>query len=138
LPKAESQLKVSAIKHSAALWSVLAYFVAIFAVLSCWETSKGYLRVQDVRIKSATSPPETDKSSKMAPATASSSSYLLPLPKQPQLEPDVARVLQEIESQFALGKEQLDKTVKQMLWEFGQGLSKHADESNIDTFLPMM
>jgi hypothetical protein len=74
----------------------------------------------------------------MAPATASSSSYLLPLPKQPQLKPDVARVLQEIESQFALGKEQLDKTVKQMLWEFGQGLSKHADESNVDTFLPMM
>lgn len=78
----------------------------------------------------------------MAPTAAapssSSSAYLLPLPTQIKLDDAVARELAGIEAAFALDGDLLQRTVKQMLWEFGEGLSKHVDSSNKDTFLPMM
>lgn len=83
----------------------------------------------------------TSASDRMASAkspSTSSSSYLLPLPHEPVLSNLTSQALQDIQDEFALDKHLLDKTVKQMLWEFQKGLSEHASESSKDTFLPMM
>lgn len=69
---------------------------------------------------------------------SASPSYLLPMPASPKLNGELAKALREIEAEFALDKDLLQKTVKQMMWEFQKGLTEHADESNRDTFLPMM
>ena len=64
--------------------------------------------------------------------------YLLPLPSNVPLSNAAKAALDEIEADFALDGPQLDDTVKQMLWEFSEGLKKHATEKDRDTFLPMM
>lgn len=69
---------------------------------------------------------------------SSSSSYLLTLPEQPALPSNVSQALAELEEQFTLDADLLKKTVDQMLWEYRTGLSTHVDDSNKDTFLPMM
>lgn len=71
-------------------------------------------------------------------AAASSSSYLIPMPADLALGPEAAKALEVIEAQFNLDKEQLDKIVKQMLWEFSEGLKKHSSDDDRDTYLPMM
>lgn len=70
--------------------------------------------------------------------TASAPDYLLDMPPQPALDSKVKAELQAIEQEFSLDKALLDKTMKQMLWEYQTGLAQHADDSNRDTFLPMM
>jgi len=69
---------------------------------------------------------------------SSSSSYLLPMPASPKLDTELAKALKEIEGEFALDKELLNKTVKQMMWEFEKGLTEHSTPENRDTFLPMI
>lgn len=71
----------------------------------------------------------------MAPAVHS---YLLPMPASPALPGPVQAALHELEADFALDADLLDKTVDQMMWEFSMGLSNYANDSNRDTFLPMM
>lgn len=73
-----------------------------------------------------------------ASSSASSSSYLLAMPSEPSLSPKLSAALAQIEQQFSLDKALLDKTVKQLLWEFNKGLSEHVTPANRDTFLPMM
>lgn len=72
-----------------------------------------------------------------AAVTGAASDYLLPLPSG-AFEPSVLAELQAIERDFSLDKALLDKTMRQMLWEYQTGLAQHADDSNRDTFLPMM
>lgn len=54
------------------------------------------------------------------------------------LQPDVLEALHEIEEQFTLDGNHLKKITDQMLWEYKTGLSTLVDDTNRDTFLPMM
>ena len=76
--------------------------------------------------------------SSILPSSSNAHSYLLPMPSEPALEADVKAELDKIEQEFSLDKALLDKQLKQMLWEYQTGLAQHSDESNRDTFLPMM
>ena len=74
--------------------------------------------------------------------TMSSSSqhpaYLTPF-NDSDLSPKQLQFLTKLEQDFDLNASDLNKVVKQFLWEFNEGLSrvaKTADEA--DTFLPMM
>ena len=76
--------------------------------------------------------------SSILPSSVTAPDYLLPFPAEPALDAKVKAELQVIEQEFSLDKALLEKTMKQMLWEYQTGLAQHADETNRDTFLPMM
>lgn len=54
------------------------------------------------------------------------------------LKPEALAALQEVEEQFTLDAAALKEITDQMLWEYRTGLSTHVDDTNRDTFLPMM
>jgi len=65
-------------------------------------------------------------------------SYLTPFDDS-ALSSHKLKALQTLEDEFDLSNSEIDKVVKQFLWEFNQGLSKvaHTPEE-ADTYLPMM
>ncbi|SGY20713.1 BQ5605_C016g08132 [Microbotryum silenes-dioicae] len=68
-----------------------------------------------------------------------SPSYLLPLPQDAGDLPEKHQhALAELEQQFDLPTDKLQEIVKQMLWEFEQGLTQFATAENKDTFMPMI
>lgn len=88
-----------------------------------------------------------ERTSNSAPTPESSKSksarvphpYLIPMPDlHDALQPDVLEALHEIEEQFTLDGHHLKKITDQMLWEYKTGLSTLVDDTNRDTFLPMM
>lgn len=54
------------------------------------------------------------------------------------LKPEVLEALEEVEEMFTLDADHLKKITEQMLWEYRTGLSTLVDDTNRDTFLPMM
>jgi hypothetical protein len=68
----------------------------------------------------------------MAPASARP--HLQPLDSS-KLGKDAAAALTSLEGDFEVD---VHAVVKQMLWEFSQGLTKEQDASTRDSYLPMM
>lgn len=70
----------------------------------------------------------------MAAAAGGPSSYLSRLPAD-KLPDQLRAAIAELEPQFDVD---LHAVLKQMLWEYNEGLNKRVTTDNADTFLPMM
>ncbi|GAA5965888.1 hypothetical protein JCM8115_000734 [Rhodotorula mucilaginosa] len=68
----------------------------------------------------------------------SSPAYLLPMPQGTKLPSALEQALHNVERQFDISTQKLDEITKQMLWEYGKGLSELPTDETRDTFVPMI
>ena len=61
--------------------------------------------------------------------------YLLPISTAVELPEKTRAALEDLEEQFDLPTKKLEEIVEQMLWEFNEGLTKHATPETKDTFM---
>lgn len=65
----------------------------------------------------------------------SSPAYLLPMPQGTKLPSALEQALDNVERQFDISTQKLDEITKQMLWEYGKGLSELPTDETRDTFV---
>lgn len=69
------------------------------------------------------------------PHRMSSPAYLLPMPQGTKIPSALEQALHNVERQFDISTQKLDEITKQMLWEYGKGLSELPTDETRDTFV---